>query len=170
MGSIPNWVTTLDLGKENAEVPGSIPRAAGTCLTSLSEGWEMFCTQGSNVVTHRSATCAGAGLTSLSSREAVLTPRHPDFLPSGSRFVRSICMALLRPRKDRWRYFGALLSPTPCFHPLPSHANIKWRCTKSDDKRCTSTVTPLLAQPLDNTVSCRYVSDHLHLGRLSAGR
>lgn len=29
-------------------------------------------------------------------------------------------MALPRPREDRWRYFGALLSPTPCFpycHP-----------------------------------------------------
>ena len=50
------------------------------------------------------------------------------------------------------------------------HANTKWRCTKSVDNRCTSTVAPLLAEPLCYTVSYRYVSDHLYLGRLPAGR
>ena len=29
-------------------------------------------------------------------------------------------MALPRPREDRWRYLGALLSPTPCSPLLPS--------------------------------------------------
>ena len=29
-----------------------------------------------------------------------------------------------------------------------SHANTKWRCTKSGDNRCTSKATPLLAEPL----------------------
>ena len=42
-----------------------------------------------------------------------------------------------------------------------THATTKWRCTKSDDNRCTSKVTPLI-------VSYRYVSDHLYLGRLLA--
>ena len=41
------------LGKENAEVPGSIPGAAGTCLTSLSRREAV---QGSDVVTNHSAT------------------------------------------------------------------------------------------------------------------
>ena len=50
------------------------------------------------------------------------------------------------------------------------HANTKWRCTKSDDKRCTSKVTPLLAELLCCTVRYRYVSDHLYLSRLLAGR
>ena len=50
------------------------------------------------------------------------------------------------------------------------HANTKWRCTKGDDNRFTSTVTPLLAEPLCYTVSYRYVLDHLYLGRLPAGR
>ena len=36
MASIPNWVTTSDLGKENTEVPGSIPGAIGIRLPSLS--------------------------------------------------------------------------------------------------------------------------------------
>ena len=48
------------------------------------------------------------------------------------------------------------------------HANTKRRCTKIDDNRCTSKVTPLLAEPLCYTVSYRYVSDHLYLGRLPA--
>ena len=48
------------------------------------------------------------------------------------------------------------------------HANIKWRCTKRDDNRCTSNVTLPLAEPLCCTVSYRYVSDHLHLSRRSA--
>ena len=50
-----------------------------------------------------------------------------------------------------------------------THTNTKWRYTKSDDNRCTSKVTPLLAEPLCCTVSYRYVSDHLYLSRLSAG-
>ena len=57
-----------------------------------------------------------------------------------------------------------------CTRPRRTHANTKWRCTKSDDSRCTSTVTPLLAEPLCYAVSYRYVSDHLYLGRLLAGR
>ena len=53
--------------------------------------------------------------------------------------------------------------------PLP-HANTEWKCTKSDDNRCTNTAAPLLSEPLCYTVSYRYVSDHLYLGRLPAGR
>ena len=61
------------------------------------------------------------------------------------------------------------LSPSILLNP--QHANtIKWRCTKIDDNRCTSKVTPLLAEPLGCTVSYRYASDHLYLGRLPAGR
>ena len=63
--------------------------------------------------------------------------------------------------------------PEPCLPPGTAdsrHANTKWRCTKIDDNRCTSKVTPLLAEPLGYTVSYRYASDHLYLGRLPAGR
>ena len=75
MGSIPNWATTL--GKENAEVPGSIPGAPeawqclGMCWAMVSAGpwlstqrlaghgrWikNPFSDQGSNVVINHSAT------------------------------------------------------------------------------------------------------------------
>ena len=50
----------------------------------------------------------------------MLPPRQHDFLPSWSRFVRSICMALPLPRNEWWRYPGALLLPMPCPPPLPS--------------------------------------------------
>ena len=36
----------------------------------------------------------------------------------------------------------------PTVRTAKSHANTKWRCTKSDDNRCPSKVTPLLAEPL----------------------
>ena len=40
---------------------------------------------------------------------------------------------------------------------------------EKNDNRCTSKVTPLLAEPLCcAVVSYRYVSDHLYLGRLPA--
>ena len=71
---------------------------------------------------------------------------------------------------DRAVVCGPPLSACARSWAATAHANTKWRCTKIDDNRCTSKVTPLLAEPLGYTVSYRYVSDHLYLGRLPAGR
>ena len=116
MGSIPNWVTTSAKRTLRSRVQFSeSPRLLGK-LFRLGFEPGTSCPRGFN----HSATCAGACLTSLSCREAVLPLSHHDFLPSGSRFVRRICMALPRPREARWRYLGAMLFPMPCFPLLPS--------------------------------------------------
>ena len=61
----------------------------------------------------------------------------------------SICMALSRPREDRWRYSGALLSPTPCFPLLPSRGQsaVEFLLAGSRILGCPKR-TPSTARPL----------------------
>ena len=62
-------------------------------------------------------------------------------------------MALPRPREDRWRYLGALLSPTPCFPLLPSRGQsavgflLEGSRILGCPKRAPSTARPLSRGP-----------------------
>ena len=62
-------------------------------------------------------------------------------------------MALPRPREDRWRYLGALLSPTPCSPLLPSRGQsaveflLEGSRILGCPKRTPSTARPLSRGP-----------------------